>query len=103
MSTHPACVRWNRLHRSLMYEYKKKCVSELRKAVIQYLGGSCNRCGFSDYRALQIDHVSGGGRKERREIGCYKIMKKILSGFHNNEYQLLCANCNAIKRIENKE
>ena len=29
--------------------------------------GKCMICGFTDPRALQIDHVNGGGAKERKE------------------------------------
>lgn len=73
----------------------------LRKAALAYLGGSCVRCGFSDPRALQIDHIDGGGRAEHRVIGGRGISKKVLDGAEG--YQLLCANCNWIKRHENGE
>ena len=70
--------------------------------VIEKYGGQCSRCGFSDIRALQIDHVNGGG--------CQEIKRHTLSGYYkkvmdnkNGKYQLLCANCNWIKRYENGE
>jgi hypothetical protein len=73
----------------------------LRDAVITFLGGKCKRCQFSDRRALQIDHVNGGGWKENRSTANRDIYLKIFSGDQN--YQLLCANCNWIKRYENGE
>jgi len=77
----------------------------LREAIMSNLGFECVRCGFSDIRALQIDHINGGGSKERSVRGTqsyYKIiLNKIISG--STDYQILCANCNWIKRVENKE
>lgn len=63
----------------------------------------CFRCGFTDWRALQIDHLNGGGHKER--TASKNSQKVLLSNILNNpeKYQLLCANCNWIKRYENKE
>jgi hypothetical protein len=76
---------------------------KLRKLVIEKLGGKCVRCGFSDYRALQIDHVHGGGRKEAKAItNRKKFLLKVLLD-EEGVYQLLCANCNWIKRCENLE
>ena len=70
------------------------------------MGGKCVRCGFSDPRALQIDHINGGGSKERKERGFNgNFHRHVLKSFINkeNKYQLLCANCNWIKRVENNE
>ncbi len=72
----------------------------IRISVLQKLGGKCVRCGFSDFRALQIDHVNGGGSKELQEIGAWGVYKKIMNGDIDG-YQILCANCNWIKRDEN--
>lgn len=73
--------------------------------VIAALGSVCNRCGFSDLRALQIDHVNGGGwsYQQRGTHGRNgnSIYPKILKNLIH--FQLLCANCNWIKREENKE
>jgi hypothetical protein len=66
------------------------------------LGRKCRRCGFSDERALQIDHCGGSGVKESRELGSYRLYRKVLA-CGGKGYQLLCANCNWIKRHENNE
>ena len=73
----------------------------LRRKVLNLLGDQCGRCGFSDERALQIDHRDGGGRQEHAEIGARGIMTACLRD--PAPYQLLCANCNWIKRAENEE
>jgi hypothetical protein len=77
-----------------------------RVEIIRLLGGKCVKCGFSDIRALQIDHLNGGGCKEyqaaRNSYDYYrKILEKVKAG--SKEYQVLCANCNTIKKHVNKE
>ena len=75
-----------------------------RIKVLEKLGNKCRRCGFSDPRALQIDHVFGGGNKELSEFGRSRqaYYKKVIADVEGR-YQLLCANCNWIKRYENRE
>lgn len=75
----------------------------LRAAAIAFLGSRCQQCGFSDIRALQIDHVNGGGGKERRALGTSGLHHKVLMNKDIGYYQLLCANCNWIKRAECSE
>lgn len=85
---------------------QREYLRKIRNATLEALGGVCKECGFSDKRALQIDHVNGGGSKERKERGFSKnFHKHVLESFLKGEgrYQLLCANCNWIKRFENKE
>lgn len=85
--------------------YASRNLQALRRQVIDALGGKCCKCGFSDVRALQLDHIHGGGAKEIKSLGHSKIYKKILSNLklESSNYQVLCANCNWIKRHENKE
>lgn len=76
-----------------------------RKEVLELMGGKCIRCGFSDIRTLQIDHVNGGGVKEKKKFTAITYLKKVIKSFNEgkNEYQLLCANCNWIKKSERDE
>jgi hypothetical protein len=72
---------------------------QIRQQVIEKLGGQCKECGFSDWRALQIDHVNGGGTKHRKQsTNIFAYYKEILVNLDTGHYQLLCANCNQIKR-----
>ncbi len=69
----------------------------LRKAqAFDLLGDKCAICGFDDERALEVDHINGGGYKERLKIKSVGIYRKIIIGEVDN-YQLLCSNCNSIK------
>ena len=78
---------------------------ESRNQVLQTLGSRCARCGFADARALQIDHVAGGGVTELRALTWRDYHAKVLAAHTTNtgEYALLCANCNWIKRATNNE
>lgn len=75
---------------------------ELREKAINKLGGKCCKCGYYDHRALQIDHINGGGSKELKSMSRSTYLNKIIKG-ETKAYQLLCANCNWIKRYENNE
>jgi hypothetical protein len=83
----------------------KRSLDKLRKGVLDQMGGKCVRCGFADYRALQIDHIEGGGLKELRERwgGNPHTLYRYIRDHGSGGYQLLCANCNWIKRAENRE
>lgn len=77
---------------------------KLKMEAIEHLGGCCSRCGFnSDHRALAIDHVNGGGSNARRSgiIG-RRLLRAVFSDM-TRAYQLLCYNCNTVKRVEDDE
>lgn len=60
------------------------------------LGGKCERCGNNDMRVLHFDHINGNGSKERKELGGgLAQVKRVLADPFS--YQILCANCHAIK------
>lgn len=93
----------------------KPSTKNYREAAVQRLGGCCQSpdCkwinddgtrGCTDLRCLQIDHKDGGGSKERKKEGSYSMYKKMLADAEVlKRYQLLCANCNWIKRNVNSE
>ena len=85
-------------------EYTQEYHQGIRGELLSLLGNKCFNCGFSDKRALQIDHIMGGGTKEIGNIkGVVALvyLKKIKEG--SKEYQVLCANYNWIKRHTNNE
>ncbi len=74
----------------------------LKKQYFEYLGQhKCDKCGIDDIRLLQFDHIEDGGTM-MRESG----LRLGNSKFKNNPelfrqtFQVLCANCNALKRFE---
>jgi hypothetical protein len=82
-------------------------VRDMRLRVVESLGGKCvgpgpspgNGCGIIDARVLTIDHVNGGGNKERIRTGAsWGYYKKMLES--PDQFQVLCWNCNHLKRLE---
>jgi hypothetical protein len=103
--------RANEKYKSLNPELRKsqaqKYNHRLRNELIDFFGSQCMKCGYNDRRALQLDHINGGGgnsRKEHKETlrKQYVLMKNDPETM-KKVYQLLCANCNCIKRVENYE
>lgn len=86
-------------------EHDKCRQKRFRLLIIEKLGGVCVGCGFSDVRALQIDHKNGGGVKELKTTGRLAYYYRVLRELNNGiiRFQILCANCNWIKRHENNE
>ncbi len=91
-------------------ELKRKGIQKYTKIkirVLTYYGSgksACVRCGYSDIRALSIDHINGGGEKQRKAIGwgshIYLWLEK---NKYPTGFQTLCMNCQYLKREENKE
>ncbi len=80
---------------------RKRYYDKLRAQALAALGNACVRCGFDDWRALQIDHINGGGSQEKKQIHVESLYRRVIAGTPG--YQCLCANCNWIKRYENGE
>ncbi len=96
------CIETRYRNPETTYENKIK-----KEVFSHYSGGEpcCKRCGITDLRILTMDHINGNGYQHRKEI------KKRGSSFYcwtkkngyPNDLQILCHNCQWIKRIENFE
>lgn len=77
----------------------------VRDELIKVLGSACRHCQVSDMRVLCVDHVNGGGHAEIKQLRGIRYYQNVLDKIKNNslEYQLLCHNCNWIKRNERYE
>lgn len=101
--------KWQKKYREINMERIRKNNNKYdhikRKEIIDALGGKCKRCGFDDIRALQIDHINGGGYQEMKNIHSRERLRIVVKSIKDNEnkYQVLCANCNWIKRYEDKK
>ncbi len=96
--------QWHTENQEKQNNKRKYQYNEWKERLYDILGRECVKCGFEDSRALQFDHINGKGGKNHRKYG---------SGF--NRYfakrpelalallQVLCANCNWIKRVEEYE
>jgi hypothetical protein len=84
----------------------KDQATKLRDSIFLILGTVCVECGYDDKRALQFDHVNGGGLKDTKRFKGHQTM---LRYYRDNpeickkKLQILCANCNWIKKHDNDE
>jgi hypothetical protein len=88
---------------------RRNNLADYRRQVLKLLGNRCSNSncstlgGESDWRCLQIDHVNGGGRLERKSFSSERsYMKNVLFKIQNSskDYKLLCANCNWKKKYD---
>lgn len=89
----------------VVYRDQKEKRREFKRLAHYVLGDKCRTCSFSDHRALQVDHIDGNGnvrRKENPSLNGVAFYNDVILRT-SSMYQLLCANCNWIKRHENNE
>jgi len=110
---------WRKNHLERYRELARKSARtqriKIKIEIFALLGSKCSNpsClvpnGCTDSRCLQIDHINGNGKQKKRSSNGYDsgsnyyrgILKEIKAS--SKDYQLLCANCNWIKRCENNE
>jgi hypothetical protein len=99
--------KWSKEHSQRLRDKNQVYRDADKTFVFNALGGKCVRCGFDDWRALQVDHIKGKPENlprtdyKRGGKGLYNAIRRGL--FPLSDFQLLCANHNWIKRWENGE
>jgi hypothetical protein len=83
--------------------HNRRYEKQRRAKIFDILGRKCVSCGFLDIRALQIDHINGGGSKEGKKKGYNSFILLRCVSENPLGYQVLCANCNWIKRSTHNE
>lgn len=68
----------------------------IRLEVLNKLGGRCLCCGETREEFLTLDHIQGGGKKHRSEVGTY-IFRRIRNNPDPKTYRVLCYNCNCAR------
>lgn len=98
---------YNAIDPTKVRHYYTKGNSKVKCTVLTHYGKgvcACVRCGFSDIRALSIDHIDGVNSKTPRSsksgVTFYRRLRR--EGFPEG-LQTLCMNCQFIKRAEGKE
>jgi hypothetical protein len=59
--------------------------------------------GCTDISILQLDHKMGKGVQSRKGISSMEYYRKAVKNPDKEKYQMLCPNCNWLKRVEMKE
>lgn len=81
-------------HRLKILAANKERIKKRRLLIIKTYGSKCKCCGESKKEFLAIDHINGGGYKERKKFGAYRLYGLIIKNNFPATYQLLCHNCN---------
>lgn len=95
--------RWRENNRELANERskisKKKYEDKCKKLVLEHYGKKCVCCGENNESVLSIDHINGGGREHRKEVGRKIYVWLFINNFPDG-FQTLCFNCNWLKHID---
>lgn len=77
----------------------KQFRNKRRIKCFEKLGNQCVCCGETQIKFLQVDHINGGGRKEKLLKSGYSFRRIELENYPKEKYQVLCSNCNWAKGI----
>ena len=89
---------WRQYNVSKTNEIARRYRRNIRQRAMAKLGGLCANCGFSNFLALEFDHIEPLHGKHRDPQA--RVAKLINEG--SADFQILCANCNAIKEQESR-
>jgi hypothetical protein len=116
--------RWHRAHPDYAREKRRKYwtidrrlarrreAQEYKKKVISYYSNGTMSCAdpyrehaapYGNLLALTIDHIDGGGRQARIRTRYWNFYKWLARRGFPSGYQVLCMNCQMIKKILNNE
>ena len=102
-----ARFRYKVLYYPLYKIYNRNHNQEIKKRVLIHYYGTdppkCCHCGYADIRALTIDHIHGEGNKHRRSLTHKNFYNWLIKNKYPKGYQVLCMNCQFIKKWENEE
>lgn len=104
VARHPEHVReyrnqYYKEHREAARRSMRKSLWKLKMDVLSHYGGTppkCACCGESYIEFMTIDHINGGGNKQRKELGTLGTFMYTWLRRNNypEGYRVLCYNCN---------
>lgn len=86
-------------------KYSQRRSKEIKIEVLTHYGKgelACVKCGYSDTKALSLDHIDNTGAKERKQCRTtgWQFYLKLKNNGYPKGYQTLCMNCQWVKREE---
>lgn len=88
------CKKCYRTRISNVSIYVKKYSQTLNNSVILKYGGCCAICGEKELSFLCIDHINGGGTKDKKNRTKAAIYVDLRDNDRFSQYRVLCHNCN---------
>ena len=88
---------WEKENREKRNAGQRRYYNSLRKRVLDLMGGKCIYCGCDEYKALEINHINGGGYQERMLRGSRskQFYLDIVAGRRQlKDLELTCGVCN---------
>ena len=79
---------------------------EVKLEVFTHYGNNkcaCVKCGESRLACLSIDHINGGGNKDRGKRLGHDFYSYLRKCNYPLGFQTLCMNCQFVKKVENSE
>lgn len=84
-------------------EYGKMYRKRLKLQVLNHYGSKCICCGENHFELLTLDHINGGGQKQRSNLNAknsaYVLYRWLIKNNFPEGFQILCFNCNISKGI----
>jgi len=98
---------YRKINKSHLQQYDKLRSEQLKKDVLSNYCKKeikCSKCNKTNITYLTIDHIKGGGKQHCKTVGYGKNFYLWLKrNNYPNGFQVLCMNCQWVKKIENKE
>jgi hypothetical protein len=96
-------TKWyNKYFKQKRLDSSKKQRIKLREIIFSHYGKKCICCGENDLFALTIDHINNDGNKHRKTMPAgYNFYRWLINHNFPKGLQVLCWNCNEIKRLNN--
>ena len=102
-------TKYHHEHKEWRQKYYKQDYQNKKLKVLAMIDPAkkCARCGCDDTRFLEINHIKGGGRKERKGFNengknyGYNMILLIFNGHRDTkDLNLLCKACNSLEYLE---
>jgi len=95
--------KWRAKNKEKIAETRRKVKLDTLSHYAGALDVRCAYCEEADLTVLQLDHINGGGRQQRKEMGLasagYGFYLKLKKLGYPEGFQVLCANCNIRKHF----
>ena len=97
------CDKWRRENPQKVNKIQRDRHTKFKGLVFDGYGNKCYCCGEEEALFLNLDHVNGNGKQDRKEHGGNQtnFLLSIIKRDFPKEYRILCFNCNCGRQLNN--